>query len=67
MGYRPVGHKESGTTEEIACTHIAVIYSDLKSYCGKGNGNLLQQSCLENSMDTGGWQATVHGVAKNQV
>ena len=25
-----------------------------------------QYSCLENSMDGGAWQATVHGVAKNQ-
>ena len=30
-----------------------------------GNGNPLQYSCLENSMDRGSWQATVHGVAKN--
>ena len=30
---------------------------------GEGNGNPLQQSCLENFMDRGGWQATVHGVA----
>ena len=27
-----------------------------------GNGNPLQYSCLENSMDRGTWQATVHGV-----
>ena len=31
----------------------------------KANGNLFQYSCLENSMDRGGWQATVHGVAKS--
>ena len=31
---------------------------------GEGNGNPLQYSCLENSMDRGVWQATVHGVAK---
>ena len=33
---------------------------------GEGNGNPLQYSCLENSMGRGAWQATVHGVAKNQ-
>ena len=33
---------------------------------GEGNGNLLQYSCLENSMDRGAWRATVHGVAKSQ-
>ena len=31
---------------------------------GEGNGYLLQDSCLENSMNRGAWQATVHGVAK---
>jgi len=33
---------------------------------GEGNGNPLQYSCLENSMDRGVWQATVHGVTKGQ-
>ena len=32
---------------------------------GEGNGNALQCSFLENSMDRGAWRATVHGVAKN--
>ena len=31
-----------------------------------GNGNPLQYSCLENSMDRGAWQGTVHGVEKSQ-
>ena len=31
---------------------------------GEGNGNPLQYSCLENSMDTGAWQATVHVTKK---
>ena len=26
-----------------------------------GNGNLLQYSCLDNSINRGDWQATVHG------
>ena len=30
----------------------------------KINGNSLQYSCLESSMDRGAWQATVHGVTK---
>ena len=30
----------------------------------EGNGYPLQYSGLENSMDRGGWQATVHGFAK---
>ena len=32
----------------------------------EGNGYPLQYSCLENPMDRGAWQATAHGVAKNQ-
>ena len=32
---------------------------------GEGNGYPLQNSCLENSMDRGAWQATVHVVTKN--
>ena len=32
----------------------------------EGNGNPLQYSCLENSVDRGAWQATGHGVAKSQ-
>ena len=33
---------------------------------GGGHGNPLQYSYLENPMDRGAWQATVHGVAKSQ-
>ena len=33
---------------------------------GEGNGNPFHYSCLENPMDRGGWQATVHRVAKSQ-
>ena len=33
---------------------------------GEGNGNPLQYSCLENSMDRGDWRAIGHGVAKSQ-
>ena len=34
---------------------------------GEGNGYPLQYSCLENSMDRGTWQATVHGATKSQI
>ena len=33
-------------------------------YPGEGKGYPLQYSGLENSMDRGAWQATVHGAAK---
>ena len=32
---------------------------------GEGNGNPLQDSCLENPMDRGAWWVTVHGVTKS--
>ena len=31
----------------------------------EGNGYPLQYSCLENSMDSGAWQATAHVVAES--
>ena len=33
---------------------------------GEGNGNPLQYSCLEKSMDGGAWWAAIHGIAKNR-
>ena len=36
----------------------------LRKSPGEGNGNPLQDSCLENSMDRGAWQVTVYGVAR---
>ena len=41
---------------------------DLKNFedLGEGNGNPLQYSYLENSMDGGAWWATVHGITKSQ-
>ena len=35
-------------------------------YPGGRNGNQVQCSFLENSMDRGAWWAMVHGVAKSQ-
>ena len=34
---------------------------------GGGHGNPFQYSCLENPMDRGAWEATVHSVAKSQM
>ena len=33
---------------------------------GERNGNPLQYSCLEKSMDREAWQSTVHGVARSK-
>ena len=57
----------SGTDgKESACNG-----GDLGSISGwgrsarEGIGYPLQYSCLENSIDRGAWQATVHGIAQN--
>ena len=39
--------------------------SELGRSPGEGNGNPLQYSSLENSMDRGVWQATVRGVTES--
>ena len=41
--------------------HVLIIY-----YPGEKLGNPLQYSCLENSMDRGAWQATVHRIAQSR-
>ena len=40
---------------------------ELERFPGEGNGNILQYSCLENSMDRGAWWATVCGGGKLRV
>ena len=51
--------------KESAC-HLGDLGSILGSRrsSGEGNGNPLQYSCLENPMNRGAWQTTVHRVAK---
>ena len=39
--------------------------SGLERSPGRGHGNPLQYSCLENPMDRGAWWATVHRVRKS--
>ena len=41
--------------------------SGLGRSSGGGNGNPLQDSCLEDSMDRAAWRAAVYGVTKSQV
>ena len=40
------------------------LISALGTCPGGGNGNPFPYSCLENSMDRGAWQATVHGLQR---
>ena len=41
--------------------------SGLGRSLGEGNGNPLQYSCMENSMDRAAWWTTVHGVAESDM
>ena len=47
--------------KESTCNVDLGSVSGLGRSPGEGNDNLLQYSCLENPMDRGAWQATVHG------
>ena len=56
----------SSDSKESACNAgDSGLILGLGKSLGEGNGNLLQYSCLENSMDRGAWQATVYGVIKS--
>ena len=57
------GFPSGSDSKEFACNagDLGPI-PGLKRFPGERNDNPLQYSCLENSMDRGAWQATVHGV-----
>ena len=57
----------SSAGEESACNAGDLgLIPGLGRSPGGGHGNPLQYPCLENFMDRGAWQATVHGVAKSR-
>ena len=75
----PPRWEEGQRSSQLAPTELAItvpllhraqaiqIHRELSSlYPGGGNGNPLQCSCLENSMDRGVWQTTVHKVSESQ-
>ena len=49
--------------KEPACNDLGLIPGSGRSL-GEGNGNPLQYSYLENSMDEGAWQSVPHGIAE---
>ena len=59
VGCSPWGFEESDMTERLHF-HFSL------AYIGKGNGNTLQCSCLENPRDGGAWWAAVYGVVQSQ-
>ena len=71
--WRNVGYTVRGTTPLPTPTGPVVQMVKICLQCGitgsgrslgEGNGYPLQYSCLDNPMDKGAWQATVHGVTR---
>ena len=60
-----MGFPHSSVSKSSACNagDLGLIPGSGRSP-GKGNGNPLQYSCLENPMNRGIWQVTIHGVAR---
>ena len=65
LSLKSLGFPGDSDSKESACNmgHLGSIPGSGRSP-GKGNGNLLQYSCLGSPMDRGAWQATVSGVAR---
>ena len=61
----PGGFPGGSDGTESACNAGDCLIPGLERSPGEVNGNLLQYSCLGNSMNRGSWQATVHGVTKS--
>ena len=59
VGCSPWGHKESDMTERFHF-HFSL------SCIGKGNGNPLQCSCLENPREGRAWWAAVYGISQSR-
>ena len=59
---RETADSRTGTGKyQMSLKHVA----SRNKNAGVGNGNPLQDCCLEKSMDRGAWQATAHGVTKS--
>ena len=64
-GRSPGGGHGSDDEESVCNVGDSGSIPGLGKSPGEGNDNSLPYSCLENSMDRGAWQTTVHGVTKN--
>jgi len=65
MDFQLLGCKES--TCNAGASGDASWIPGLGRFPGEGHSKPLQYSCLENPMDRGDWQATVHRVEKSQM
>ena len=59
-----LSHRLQGASPRAISLFLFYVYSVRKP--GEGDGNPLQDSCLENPMGGGAWWAAVHGVAKSR-
>ena len=66
MDRLPRWHSSKESTCQYSIHKDAGLIPELGRFTGVGNGNPLQYSCLENSMDRGAWWATVHEVTKSR-
>ena len=57
---------EAGRLQSIGSQRVGHDWMTSLSCTGKGNGNPLQCSCLENPKDGGAWWAAIYGVAQSQ-
>ena len=61
------GFPDGSDGRESACNAADLdLIPGLGISSGEENGNPLQYSCLENSVDRGAWRATISGVTKSQ-
>ena len=66
VGNQLLGFQGGSVGKESVCNAGDMdLIAGLERSLGGGHGNPLQYSCLENPMDRGAWQATVHGVLKS--
>jgi len=63
LGHARASHSSVGKESACSAGDLGLISGWGRSP-GEGNGNPLQNSCLENLMDRGAWQATVYGVTR---
>ena len=60
------GKESAGIARDLGSIPGLDLIPGLGRSPGEGNGNSLQYSCLENSIDRGVWWATAYGIAKSQ-
>ena len=66
IAFLTLGFPGGSEAKNLPATQETGVQPLVRRLPGEGNGNPLQDSCLENFMDRGAWRASAHGVAKSQ-